>query len=323
MTAPLLSIEGLRVEYPLERGVLAAIDGVDLQVGQGQRVGLVGESGSGKSTLAFAATRQLRSPGRATAGRIEFEGRDLLGLDESRCNEIRGNRLAMVYQDPFSFLNPLIRVGDQISETLQVHGATSRSEIRIRTVELLERLGLRPAGAVARKYPHQLSGGQRQRVVIAMALINHPRLLIADEPTTALDVTVQAQILRVLAGIITELGTSLLLISHDLAVIRLMCERVYVIYAGKIVESGPTAELFATPRHPYTQALLRASGHALDASRRFVTIQGAPPDMRRPPRGCRFAHRCPYRMDICSDPPALIERSSSGARAACWLNQRP
>jgi peptide/nickel transport system ATP-binding protein len=323
MTAPLLNITGLRVEYPLGGGALTAIDGVNLQVGEGQRVGLVGESGSGKSTLAFAATRLLRSPGRATEGRVDFEGQDLLSLDEASCNEIRGAKIAMVYQDPFSFLNPLIRVGDQINETLRAHGGGSRSETRTQTIALLERLGLRPGALVARKYPHQLSGGQRQRVVIAMALINRPKLLVADEPTTALDVTVQAQILRVLSGIISELGTSLLLISHDLAVIRLMCERIYVMYAGKIVESGPAAELFATPKHPYTQALLRASGHAVDSGRRFFTIPGAPPDMRRPPQGCRFAHRCPHRMDICVRPPALLQVSSSGAEAACWLNVRP
>ena len=188
---------------------------------------------------------------------------------------------------------------------------------------MIERLGLRPGAMTARKYPHQLSGGQRQRAVIAMALINRPRLLVADEPTTALDVTVQAQILRVLHGAIAELGTSLLLISHDLAVIRLMCERVYVMYAGQVVESGPADELFAAPRHPYTQALLRASGHVADSSRRFFTIPGAPPDLRRPPEGCRFAQRCQHRMDICATPPALAPTSSSGAMAACWLNGQP
>jgi oligopeptide/dipeptide ABC transporter ATP-binding protein len=320
MTTALLKIAGLRVEYPLDGGTVTAIDDVDLEVGEGGRVGLVGESGSGKSTLAFAATRLLRPPGRTTAGRVDFEGRDLLGLDEAACDEIRGAQIAMVYQDPFSFLNPVIRVGDQIGEALRVHGSVSRRSAYARAVTLLERLALRPGGVLARKYPHQLSGGQRQRAVIAMALINRPKLLVADEPTTALDVTVQAQILRVLSSIIGELGTSLLLISHDLAVIKLMCERIYVMYAGKIVESGPADELFATPRHPYTQALLRASGHAVDSARRFFTIPGAPPDMRRPPQGCRFANRCPHRMEICATPPALTRVNSSGAAVACWLS---
>jgi oligopeptide/dipeptide ABC transporter ATP-binding protein len=319
MTA-LLNISGLRVDYPFDGGTVTAIDGVDLEVGEGQRVGLVGESGSGKSTLAFAATRLLRPPGRATAGRVDFGGHDLLELDEAACNDIRGASITMVYQDPFSFLNPLIPVGDQIGETLRTHRSVSRFEARTRAVALLERLGLRPGAVIARKYPHQLSGGQRQRVVIAMALINRPKLLVADEPTTALDVTVQAQILRVLSSIISEFGTSLLLISHDLAVIKLMCERIYVMYAGKIVESALASELFATPRHPYTQALLQASGHAVDAARRFFTIPGAPPDMRRPPSGCRFAHRCPHRMEICATPPALTKIGPSDAAAACWLS---
>jgi len=323
MNAPLLNISGLRVQYPTGDATLTAVDGVDLQVREGQRVGLVGESGSGKSTLAFVAARLLRSPGRATEGRVDFEGRDLLSLDEAGCNEIRGSRIAMVYQDPFTFLNPLIRVGNQVSETLQTHSRCSRSQARTQAVMMLERLGLRPGAVMARKHPHQLSGGQRQRVVIAMALIGRPRLLIADEPTTALDVTVQAQILRVLSGIIAELGTSLLLISHDLSVIRLMCEFIYVMYAGKMVEFGPAAELFTAPRHPYTQALLRASGHDVDANRRFFTIPGAPPDLRRPPEGCRFAHRCPHRMKICARSPALLPVGHAGSHAACWLHQPP
>ena len=319
MTSPLLAISKLRVEYPAAGATLIAVDGIDLQVRQGQRVGLVGESGSGKSTLAFATTRLLRSPGRAS-GRIEFEGRDLLSLDEAGCNAVRGSRIAMVYQDPFTFLNPLIPVGDQVGETLRMHGGLSRAEARAHAEAMLERLGLRPAAVVARKYPHQLSGGQRQRVVIAMALIARPLLLVADEPTTALDVTVQAQILRVLSSIVAELGTSLLLISHDLAVIRLMCDFVYVMYAGKIVEYGPAGDLFAAPRHPYTQALLQASGHEVDSNRRFFTIPGAPPDLRHPPQGCRFAHRCPHRMDICAEAPALIADGRSGGHVACWLD---
>jgi oligopeptide/dipeptide ABC transporter ATP-binding protein len=323
MIAPLLDIAGLRVQYAGGDGAITAVDGVDLQVRPGERVGLVGESGSGKSTLAFAAARLLRSPGRTTAGRVEFEGQDLLALDETGCNTVRGSRIAMVYQDPFTFLNPLIRVGDQVGETLRVHGGVSRSEARARAVTMLERLGLRPAGVLARKYPHQLSGGQRQRVVIAMALIGRPSLLVADEPTTALDVTVQAQILRVLSSTIAEFGTSLLLISHDLSVIRLMCEQIYVMYAGRIVESGPADELFGAPKHPYTQALLRASGHDVDAKRHFLTIPGAPPDLRRPPTGCRFAERCTHRMDICAKAPDLIQVGSSGAQAACWLEETP
>ena len=323
MSPPLLDIAGLRVQYPAGAAMLTAVDGVDLQVREGQRVGLVGESGSGKSTLAFTAMRLLRPPGQATGGRVKFEGRDLLDLDEPACNQVRGSRIAMVYQDPFTYLNPLIRVGDQIGEALQIHTPATRTQARAQAVEMLERLGLQPGAVVARRYPHQLSGGQRQRVVIAMALIGRPRLLIADEPTTALDVTVQAQILRVLSRAIADLGTSLLLISHDLSVIRLMCDFIYVMYAGRIVELGPATELFASPQHPYTQALLRASAHEVNAARRFFTIPGAPPDLRRPDEGCRFAHRCPHRMEICATPPALRHTRESDLHAACWLNASP
>jgi oligopeptide/dipeptide ABC transporter ATP-binding protein len=318
MTDTVLAIRGLRVEYPAGGRALAAVDGVDLTVGAGQRVGLVGESGSGKSTLALAAMRLLRAPGRIAAGEVAFEGRDLAGLDEAGCTRLRGDRIAMVYQDPFTFLNPLIRIGEQIAETLLVHGVAGRAERTARTELLLDQLGLRPATLMARKYPHQLSGGQRQRAVIAMALVNRPALLVADEPTTALDVTVQAQILRVLHRSIVELGASLLLISHDLAVVRLVADQVYVMYAGQVVESGPAAALFTAPRHPYTAALLRASGHDLGADRRFFTIPGNPPDMRRPPAGCRFAERCPHRMAVCATPPPLVAVGGAGARVACW-----
>jgi oligopeptide/dipeptide ABC transporter ATP-binding protein len=310
MTAAVLQISGLRVQY----GSTTAVDGVDLQVRAGQRVGLVGESGSGKSTLAFASMRLLRPPGRAIAGSVFLSGQDMLALDEAACNEIRGRGIGMVYQDPFTYLNPLIRVGDQIAEALPSRGGAGQDQV----LAMLEQVGLRPASALARRYPHQLSGGQRQRVVIAMALITSPRLLIADEPTTALDVTVQAQILRVLTRIITERGTALLLISHNLAVIRLMCEFVYVMYAGRIVEFGPTQALFASPAHPYTQALLRASHHDLDGDQRFVAIPGAPPDLRVADRGCRFASRCPLRAEICAQAPLLTRIGQSASYAACW-----
>jgi oligopeptide/dipeptide ABC transporter ATP-binding protein len=323
MTAPVLSISGLRVQYPTGGGVVTAVDGAELTVGESERVGLVGESGSGKSTLAFAAMCLLRPPGRVAEGRIELEGRNLLDLDEAERDALRGSKIAMIYQDPFTFLNPVLRIGEQIGEALWTHGSASRSEAYERAAALLARLGLQPGAVFARKYPHQLSGGQRQRAVIAMALINRPRLLVADEPTTALDVTVQAQILRLLSGSVAELRASLLLISHDLAVIKLMCERVYVMYAGQIVEAGPAAELFTAPSHPYTEALLRASGHVQDEGGRFYTIPGAPPDMHRPPAGCRFAHRCEHRMEICAKPPPLVQTKPSGAVAACWLNVSP
>ncbi|HZP97428.1 MAG TPA: ABC transporter ATP-binding protein [Candidatus Limnocylindria bacterium] len=313
-----LAVEGLRVEYPSGDGSLVAVDGIDFEVAAGERVGIVGESGSGKSSAAFAIAGLLSPPGRISAGHIRFEDVDLVTLDEAERERMRGVRLSMVYQDPFTFLNPVLRVGDQVAEVLTAHGRASAREARARTEELFEQLGLTPGRQFARKYPHQLSGGQRQRVVIAMAVIARPGLLIADEPTTALDVTVQAQILTLLSRTVRRLGSSLLLISHDLSVIRLMCERVYVMYAGLFVESGRTERIFRAPRHPYTQALLRASSRVLDEQRRFPTIPGVPPDRRYPPTGCRFAERCAYRFERCAEAPPLLS-VAEGGRAACWL----
>jgi oligopeptide/dipeptide ABC transporter ATP-binding protein len=317
---PLLEIRGLRVDYGRGPTRTRAVDDVSLSVSRGERVGLVGESGSGKSSVAFAVTRLLRAPGEIVGGSAMFEGADLFRLDEPALNRIRGARLGMVYQDPFTFLNPLMRAGDQISEVLRAHTRVSTSQASHRAVQLIERLGLRPGSVTARKYPHQLSGGQRQRVVIAMAICAQPSLIIADEPTTALDVTVQAQILRLLLQNVEELGSSLLLISHDLAVIRLMCTRVYVMYAGEIVESGTTESLFSSPSHPYTAALVAASERHRGSDGQFPTIPGVPPDLRHPPSGCRFAERCEFRMSICATHPVL-EPAGSGGCVACWLER--
>jgi oligopeptide/dipeptide ABC transporter ATP-binding protein len=316
----LLEIDGLSVSYGGAPAPMLAVDDVSLTVGHGERVGLVGESGSGKSSVAFAVTQLLRAPGQVVAGHAVFEGTDLLRLDDDGMNRVRGARLGMVYQDPFTFLNPVMRVGDQVAEVLRTHRQLTAEQARERTLALLERLGLRPGPVSARKFPHQLSGGQRQRVVIAMAIVAEPTLIIADEPTTALDVTVQAQILRLLSRSVDEIESSLLLISHDLSVIRLMCRRVYVMYAGQIVETGDTEAIFTAPRHPYTAALVAASERALDEWSRFPTITGVPPDLRHPPTGCRFADRCAYRMEICDRPPAL-RPTPAGGLVACWLEQ--
>jgi oligopeptide/dipeptide ABC transporter ATP-binding protein len=315
---PLLKIDGLSVSYGGTPAPMLAVEDVSLTVGRGERVGLVGESGSGKSSVAFAVSRLLREPGQVVAGRAVFEGTDLLRLDDDGMNRVRGARLGMVYQDPFTFLNPVMRVGDQVAEVLRAHRKMTAEQARERTLALLERLGLRPGPVTARKYSHQLSGGQRQRVVIAMAIVAEPALIIADEPTTALDVTVQAQILRLLSRSVDEIGSSLLLISHDLSVIRLMCQRVYVMYAGQIVEAGETETIFSSPHHPYSAALVAASERELDEQNRFPTIAGTPPDLRHPPAGCRFADRCASRMDVCVRQPTLVP-TSDGGRVACWL----
>jgi len=314
----LLTVRGLRVEYPGEGGVLLAVRDIDLDVAVGERVGLVGESGSGKSTAAFAVAGLLRPPGQITAGSIRFEDSDLVCLGEDDLNRVRGSRLGMVYQDPFTFLNPVMRVGDQIAEVLTAHGGMGRREARTSVEQVLEQIGLVPGHLMARKYPHQLSGGQRQRVMIAMATAVGPRLLIADEPTTALDSTVQSQILRLLLKAVAELGSSLLLISHDLAIVRATCQRVYVMYAGRIVESGDCELVFGSPRHPYTRALVDASRRVLDSRGRFPTIAGTPPDLRRPSAGCPFAARCPRRFDRCGHEPPLLPAGVNWC-AACWL----
>jgi ABC-type dipeptide/oligopeptide/nickel transport system ATPase component len=278
MSVPILQVDALRVEYPSAASSTVAVRDVSIRVGRGERVGLVGESGSGKSTLAFATMGLLKPPGRVSAGTITVDGTELTQLSERRIAALRGDAMSMIYQDPFTFLNPLITVGDQIGEVLRLHRGLKKRAARARAAEMLEELGLRPGAEVARKYPHQLSGGQRQRVVIGMALVARPSLVIADEPTTALDVTVQAQILRLLSREIDAQGTSLLLISHDLDVVRLMCDRVYVMLRGDIVEEGPVEKIFADPQHEYTRALLASSrrdGVRAAAARRAELVENA------------------------------------------------
>jgi oligopeptide/dipeptide ABC transporter ATP-binding protein len=318
-SAPLLDITHLRVVYHLHPRPLSAVDDVSITIDRGERVGLVGESGSGKSSVAYAMTGLLRAPGEVTGGSVRLEGDELIGLPESRLNRVRGSRLSLIYQDPFTFLDPVMRVGDQVAEALWAHGQASRADGRARAADLLERLGLTPGRAFAARFPHQLSGGQRQRVVIAMAVVGEPRLIVADEPTSALVVTVQAQILRLLARVVHDLGSSLLLISHDLAVMATICDRVYVMYAGQIVESGPSRTIFATPKHPYTRALVAAARRPTGRDELFSTIPGTAPDLRRPPVGCRFANRCAHRFARCADEPPLAE-AGDGSLAACWLH---
>lgn len=315
---PVLDVRNLSVVYPLRRGTIHAVDDVDLQLHRGERLGIVGESGSGKSTLAFSILRLLRPPGLITGGSIRFEGTDLAQLDERAMTRLRGSRLAMVYQDPFTYLNPVMRVGTQISEVLTTHRGLAGRDARVEVVRLLEHLDLSTPETLVHAYPHQLSGGQRQRIVIAMAVAMRPTLLVADEPTTALDVTVQAQILRLIKTLVTDLGASLLLISHDLGVVRAVCDRVAVMYAGKIVEVGMADSLLSSPKHPYTQALLAATTRLLDARdhpRPALAASGLPETWS----GCRFAHACPSRTELCQREPVLAGVGDRHA-VACWLH---
>jgi oligopeptide/dipeptide ABC transporter ATP-binding protein len=319
---PVLEIRDLRTSFRLRRGTVRAVDGVDLRIGRGERVGIVGESGCGKSTLALSVMRLIHTPGASITGSVRLEGVELLALSEDQMTRVRGARAAMVYQDPYTFLNPVLRVGDQIAEALRAHRGMSREEARAETLSLLARLHLPHPAAILDAYPHQLSGGQRQRIVIGMAIACRPALLIADEPTTALDVTVQAQTLRLIRELVRDLGMSLLLISHDLSVVAALCDRVYVMYAGQIVESGPVDSLYGGAKHPYTAALLGATTTLLAPRRQFAVIPGAPPDLANPPDGCRFAARCPQRMARCADPPPTVP-VARGWEASCWLPEPP
>jgi oligopeptide/dipeptide ABC transporter ATP-binding protein len=317
----LLEIQGLRTCFTTDQGVLKAVDGVDLSLGEGQTLGLVGESGCGKSVTALSILRLITSPGRIAGGRILFEGRDLLALPEREMRRVRGNRIGLVFQEPASALNPVLTVGFQVAESLLIHRGLSRREAMREAEELFRIVSIPdPAGSV-RQYPHQLSGGLRQRVLIAIALACKPAVLIADEPTTALDVTIQAQILDLLRRLREEYHLSVILISHDLGVIAEMADRVAVMYAGRIVEEAPVREMFRAPRHPYTLGLLRSIPRRRPGEprpRRLHAIPGNVPDLARLPGGCSFHPRCPDVMDVCRALDPAMTAEAAGGRVACF-----
>jgi peptide/nickel transport system ATP-binding protein len=317
--APLLSVEHLTSVFDLATGSVPAVDDVSFTIAAGETLGLVGESGSGKSVTALSILRLLQPPGRIAGGSIRFKGRDLLALTEREMREVRGAGISLVFQEPMSALNPVFTIGDQIAETLLVHRRATRSEAKRRVVELLESVKMPDAMQRANDYPHQLSGGQRQRVLIAMALACTPALVIADEPTTALDVTVQAQILDLLRDMRARLGLSLLLITHDLGVVAEMADRVAVMYAGRIVEEGPVRAVLRNPQHPYTRGLL-ASLPGGTGSRRLLAIEGSVPALGSLPGGCAFHPRCPDRFTPCATrPPAAYSVGPSHA-VRCYLH---
>ena len=318
---PLLEVDTLRVEFAAEGGPVRAVDGVSFTVAEGEVLGVVGESGSGKSVTGLALIGLVPEPGRITGGRVILAGEDLTRAPETRLRAVRGDRIAMIFQDPMTSLNPYLRVGDQLAEVLEAHRGTPRKEAWRRAAEMLERVGIPSPGTRVRSYPHQLSGGQRQRVMIAMALLCDPALIIADEPTTALDVTVQAQILELFRERREASGTAMILITHDLGVLAGIADRALVMYAGRVVEEAPVGALFASPRHPYTLGLARATPR-LDGAP-LAAIPGMPPPPGRPPVGCAFHPRCAFAVAACRE--RAPERRVVGADHAvrCHVEDLP
>jgi oligopeptide/dipeptide ABC transporter ATP-binding protein len=319
MPTPILQVRDLRTEFLTDGGVVKAVDGVSFDLYPGESLGIVGESGSGKSVTALSILRLVPDPGRIVSGKVLFRDQDLLQISEDDIRDIRGRDIAMIFQDPQSSLNPVLRTGFQVDEAMLAHGKPKR-ESHDRTLELLKKVRIPAAESRYKDFPHQLSGGMRQRAMIAMGLANTPSILLADEPTTALDVTVQAQILELLADLNHELGTAIVMITHNMGVVAGLCSRVLVMYAGQIVEEGPVEQIFDSPQHPYTWSLLRSIPR-VDALRheRLRSIEGIAPDLLHPPSGCRFHPRCPFRVDKCFTDEPELEDVAPNQRAACWV----
>ncbi len=321
---PLLSIANLRTYFHTSAGIARAVDGVSFDIARGETLGLVGESGCGKSVTGFSILRLIRPPGRIEAGSaIALDGEDLLALDDEHIRAIRGNRVSLIFQEPMTALNPVFTVGDQVAEVARIHAGASRKDAWTRAVEMLTLVGIPDPAERAHEYPHQLSGGMRQRVLIAMALVMNPALIIADEPTTALDVTIQAQILELLADLQQRLGTSILLITHDLGVIAEMASRVVVMYAGEVVEEAAVRTLFASAHHPYAEGLLAAMPRVGRVRERLTVIPGTVPPPTAWPPGCRFHDRCPYAWERCLREHPPLYDIAPGHTSRCHLADEP
>jgi oligopeptide/dipeptide ABC transporter ATP-binding protein len=321
----LLDVRDLRTYFKVMDGTVPAVDGVSFQVNRGETLGLVGESGCGKSVTALTIMRLIETPpGEIVGGEIWFNGRDVLQLSANQMLEVRGGEMAMIFQEPMTSLNPVLTIGDQIAEAVLAHKKVSQKAAWDRAIEMLRLVGIPEATRRVKQYPHEMSGGMRQRVMIALALSCDPKLLIADEPTTALDVTIQAQILELIRRVQEETGTALLLITHDLGVVAETVQRIVVMYAGKIVETGAVDEVLQDPKHPYTEGLLASIPSKGMRGTRLNVIRGSVPNPFMMPAGCRFAPRCPYAFDPCRDhEPPLDDLGSGDRRVACWLHSRP
>jgi peptide/nickel transport system ATP-binding protein len=320
---PLLEVKNLRTHFQTRAGLVRAVDDVSFQLDRGELLGLVGESGCGKSMTALSIMRLIAPPGRIVEGQILFDGKDLLKLSDAEMREMRGDDVAMIFQDPMTSLNPVFTVGEQIGEALRLHRKLSRKEARLATIEAMREVAIPDPARRLNDYPHQLSGGMRQRVMIAMALACNPKLLIADEPTTALDVTIQAQILELLNDLRKQRELAVLLITHDLGVVAEVADRVAVMYTGRIVEESPVDELFARPKHPYTEGLLRSvpklAAHDAIKKERLETIEGVVPSPTDLPPGCHFAPRCPHRMPRCTEGTIPLYQLEGDVEVRCVL----
>lgn len=322
----ILEIKGLKTQFFTEAGIVRAVDGIDITVKRGEVLGLVGESGCGKSVTSLSVMRLVSQPGKIVEGQIIFDNEDLLKLPESQMVKIRGNRISMIFQQPQSCLNPVFKIGDQLSEVLHIHQDLGKEAGHKRAVQLLSMVGIPEPESRVNAYPHEMSGGMAQRVMIAMALACVPELLIADEPTTALDVTIQAQILDLMRNLRAKMETSIILITHDLGVVAEMCDRVVVMYAGRVVEEAPILQLFDSPRHPYTAALIGSTPVLGQADKELVTIPGSVPNLIDLPHGCKFAPRCMARveneLEICTQEEPKLETIAPNRKVRCWLYEK-
>ena len=315
---PLLEVDHLEVQFFTRRGVVQAVRGVSFTIEKGETLGVVGESGSGKSVMAQTLLGLTELPGRITGGDVRWKGQSLVHDADEALDRVRGNEIAMIFQDPMTSLNPLLTIGQQIIEVLRRHKGMNRQQARARAIELLDLVGIANPSARVDQHPHEMSGGMRQRVLIAMALSCEPELLVADEPTTALDVTIQAQILELIADLQQRLGLAVMLITHDLGVVAGLCDRVAVMYSGKLVELATADEVFGTPAHPYSTGLLRSTPRLDVVMPRLVSIDGAPPDLVNPPVGCPFAARCSLATDECIAEMPGLHTLDNGRKVACW-----
>jgi len=319
----LLQVEDLHTQFYTTRGVVKAVDGVSLHIDAGETLGVVGESGCGKTMTALSILRLLPDPGKITSGRILFRGKDVTKMDDDEIRDFRGNDVAMIFQDPMTSLNPVTKIGRQIEEAMTAHKRFTDQLAKARVIELLTRVRVPAAASRVKDYPHQFSGGMRQRAMIAMGLSNEPALLIADEPTTALDVTVQAQIIQLMKQLNRELGTAMMLITHNMALVASLCQRIVVMYAGRVVEEGPVEQIFNSPQHPYTWSLLRSVPRVDQARKeRLVSIRGLPPDLANPPPGCKFHPRCPFVVDKCRVAEPELSEVGVNQNARCWVLMR-